>query len=333
MKLTMREVAALAGVSIATVSKVINGKDQRISQATRDKIRQVIKEHGYVTNRIASSMVTKQTKTLGLVIPDISNPFFPDLARGVEDGANKRGYTLILCNSDNDLRKEEAYLEMLQEKMVDGIIFTASGGRTALSPSMTRMVTPVVCVDREIVGLALEGKIVVDNRRGATDAVVFLGQRGYKRILHISGPMSAKTARDRYQGYLDGHRQLGVNPPERHLWEGTYSSQWGQQAMEEILAGREPLDSVFCGNDLIALGAYKALHAAGLDIPGDVGIVGFDDIAMAQMVTPELTTVRQPAYAMGWQAAELLIDSINGEHRQQREVVLPTQLIRRGSTV
>jgi LacI family transcriptional regulator len=332
MKVTMKQIAGLSGVSIATVSKVINNKDGKISQETRDRIRRIVKEQGYVANRIASSMVTKRTKTLGLVIPDIANPFFPDLARGVEDGANKLGYTLILCNSDNDLDKEEAYLEMLQEKMVDGIIFTASGGRKTLSPGFKHLLTPVVCVDREIEGLTLEGKIVVDNHRGAMDAVSYLLSKDYRKIVHLSGPLTSKTAQDRYQGFLRAHQLLGVEPRPEHLYEGTYSSDWGFRATRQLIDSKFDFDCLFCGNDLIALGAYKALHEAGMRIPQDIGVIGFDDIYMAQIVTPELTTVRQPAYAMGYEASLMLIKSIRQEAIAKKELVLPTELIVRGST-
>ncbi len=332
MKVTMKQIAALSGVSIATVSKVINNKDGKISQETRDRIRRIVKEQGYVANRIASSMVTKRTKTLGLVIPDIANPFFPDLARGVEDGANKLGYTLILCNSDNNLDKEEAYLEMLQEKMVDGIIFTASGGRKMLSPGFKHLLTPVVCVDREIEGLTLEGKIVVDNHRGALEAVSYLLGKDYRKIVHLSGPLTSKTAQDRYRGFLRAHELRGIEPLAEHLYEGTYSSDWGFRATRQLLVSNVDFDCLFCGNDLIALGAYKALHESGKRIPQDIGVIGFDDIYMAQIVTPELTTVRQPAYTMGYEASLMLIKSIRQEKILEKELVLPTELILRGST-
>ena len=214
MKVTIKEIAKLADVSIARVSKVVNNKDEKISAATRERVLTIIKETGYVANRVASSMVTKRTNTIGLLIPDIANPFFPELARGAEDLANKLGYTLILCNSDNKVEKEDAYLEMLQEKMVDGIEF----------------------------------------------------------------------------------------------------------------------DGLFCGNDLLALGAMKRLHQNGILVPDQIGVVGFDDINMAQWTSPELTTVNQAIYEIGYKATDLLIKTIQGVKTHQRDYILKTHLIRRGTT-
>ncbi|PKM54829.1 MAG: LacI family transcriptional regulator [Firmicutes bacterium HGW-Firmicutes-5] len=332
MKVTIKHIAELAGVSIATVSKVINHKDEKITHQTRDRVLEVIKEQGYIPNRVASSMVTKRTKTLGLMIPDITNPFFPELARGVEDGANEMGYTLILCNSDNDLQKEESYLEMLQEKMVDGIIFTASSRRTTMSSAFLKLTIPVVSVDREIEGLKLEGKITVDNEKGAFEAVCYLLEKGYRKIYHISGPLLSKTAKDRYAGFIRAHKEKGIMPIEDHLLEGNYTSTWGYDYTKKLIEEQVDFDSLFCGNDLIALGAYKALHEKNIRIPEDIGIIGFDDIYMAEIVSPGLTTVRQPSYSMGYKAAEMMLDRIKNKDGIQKEWVLESKLIIRGST-
>jgi LacI family transcriptional regulator len=188
MKITIKDIARLADVSIATVSMIVNKKDDRITETTRARVLKVIEEQGYVPNRVASSMITKTTKTIGLIIPDIANPFFPELARGVEDKANAEGYTVILCNSDNKLTKEDAYIDMLQEKMVDGIIFTASSSRTSVSSALQKVKVPVITVDRDIPDLRKQGKITVDNEEGAYDAVLHMIDSGYKKIYHLSGP-------------------------------------------------------------------------------------------------------------------------------------------------
>ncbi len=282
----------------------------------------IIEEVGYVPNRIASSMVTKKTKTIGLIIPDIANPFFPELARGVEDLANKEGYTLILCNSDNSLEKEDAYIDMLQEKMVDGIIFTASSSRTEVSSALKKVRIPVITVDRDIDGLKSQKKIVVDNEMGAFEAVSYMIDRGYKKIFHISGPMTSKPAQERYSGYLRAIEAKGLKPVEGHLLSGTYTGEWGFNGVQELIQRGLEFDGIFCGNDLIALGALKALHSNNIDVPNAVGLVGYDDIYMAEMVSPELTTVKQPNYEMGYQAAELLVSMIHGVETEAMTDVL-----------
>lgn len=332
MKATIKDIARLADVSTATVSKVVNGKDEKISAATRMRVIKIIEDVGYVPNRIASSMVTKKTKTLGLIIPDIANPFFPELARGAEDLANKEGYTLILCNSDNSLEKEDAYIDMLQEKMVDGIIFTASSSRTEVSSALKRVRIPVITVDRDIDGLKSQKKIVVDNEVGAYEAVTHMIDRGYKRIYHISGPMTSKPAQQRYKGYLRAHEEKGLNPFENHLLSGTYTGDWGFKSVEKLISQKAQFDGIFCGNDLIALGALKALHSQNIKVPERVGLVGYDDIYMAQMVTPELTTVNQPNYEMGYQAAQMLVGMIQGKTVKSNKDALKTKLVVRGTT-
>ena len=332
MKTTIKDIARLAEVSTATVSKVVNGKDEKISAATRMRVMKIIEDVGYVPNRIASSMVTKKTRTLGLIIPDIANPFFPELARGAEDLANKEGYTLILCNSDNSLEKEDAYIDMLQEKMVDGIIFTASSSRTQVSSALKRVRIPVITVDRDIDGLKSQKKIVVDNEMGAYEAVTHMLERGYERIYHISGPMTSKPAQQRYKGYLRAHEEKGKLPFEDHLISGTYTGDWGFKSVEKLIAQKVEFDGIFCGNDLIALGALKALHSQNIQVPEQVGLVGYDNIYMAQMVTPELTTVNQPNYEMGYQAAQMLVGMIQVKTVRQNKEALKTNLIVRGTT-
>lgn len=332
MKATIKDIAKLAQVSTATVSKVVNCKDEKISSATRERIMGIIEELGYVPNRIASSMVTKRTKTIGLIIPDIANPFFPEIARGAEDLAKKKGYTLILCNSDNDLEKEDTYIDMLQEKMVDGIIFTASSNRSEVSLALNKSSIPVITVDREIDGLKSQKIILVNNEIDAFNATTHMIDCGYKKILHISGPMASKPAQERYKGYLRALEEKRMKPEDNHLITGRYSGEWGFDTVQNLVSKGIDFDGIFCGNDLIALGALKALHSNNIDVPNHVGLVGYDDIYMSQMVTPELTTVKQPNYEMGYQAAEMLLRMIHGEESKLNSESLKTKLVVRGTT-
>ncbi|GAB6108694.1 LacI family DNA-binding transcriptional regulator [Fusibacter bizertensis] len=332
MKITIKEIAKLADVSIATVSKVVNHKDQHISELTRKRIFDLIEEYNYVPNRVASSMITKKTNSIGLIIPDITNPFFPEVARGVEDYANLAGFHVVLCNSDNNPAKEISYIAMLQEKMVDGIIFTSSSLRKNSSKEFLKFQIPVITVDRDIEDLKTQGKITVDNINGAYSGVSYMIERGYKKILHLAGPLSSKPSVDRHKGYLKALEDHNIPYDDTLFYEGNYTAEWGYTGAKEALEHTIAFDSIFCGNDMIAIGAIKALKEFGLNVPDDIGVVGFDDIYMATVVTPNLTTICQPNYKMGYKAAEMLIELIKNPHRVLDDVVLKTELIIREST-
>lgn len=332
MKVTIKDIARIAGVSTATVSKVLNKKDENISQATRQKVLDIIEEYNYVPNRMASSLVTKKTNTFGLIIPNIANPFFPELARGAEDKANEEGYNLILCNSDDNITKEDSYIEMLKEKMVDGIIFTASSKRTNKFEKLAKAQLPVITVDREIEGLETHGIIIVNNVEGAYNAVKYLFKCGYSKILHLTGPMTSKTARDRHKGYSMALIDNKIEYDNKLIYEGEYSINWGYEAIYKALDEGIEFDGVFCGNDLIAIGAIKALTIEGFKIPEQVGIVGYDDIYISRMIDPGLTTIKQPNYEMGYKAAEMLIKMIKNKEFDNNKFILNTELVVRGTT-
>lgn len=332
MKITIKDIAKLADVSIATVSKVVNHKDQNISELTRQRILALIEEHNYVPNRVASSMVTKKTNSIGLIIPDITNPFFPEVARGVEDYANHAGYHVVLCNSDNNPIKEISYIAMLQEKMVDGIIFASSSLKKNISKEFFKFQIPVITVDRDIEDLQTQGKITVDNITGAYTGVSFMIERGYKKILHLTGPLTSKPSADRQEGYKKALKDHNITYDASLFREGNFTTDWGYNGTKEALESEVEFDSIFCGNDMIAIGAIKALNEKGLKVPDDIGIVGFDDIYMATVVTPNLTTICQPNYMMGYKAAEMLIELIEHPQKELEDVVLKTELIIREST-
>lgn len=334
MKVTIKDIARVAKVSIATVSKVVNCKDQHISDATRQRVLAIINELNYVPNRIASSMITKNTFTIALVIPDIRNPFFPELARGVEDYANQAGYHVVLCNSDNNPKKESTYIYMLQEKMVDGIIITSTSANN-IEESVRhniRIDIPVITVDRDLANFRTKGKILVDNVAGAFDAVSFMIEKGYRKIVHLSGTINSTPSVQRLEGYRKAleYNNIEFNP-DLYL-EGTYDIEFGYEGIKKIIDKKIDFDSVFCGNDLIAIGAMKAAKELGYKVPSEIGVMGFDNSYLAGLVSPSLSTVNQPNYQMGYKAAELLINHIKNPSEPHNEVVLKTELVIREST-
>jgi LacI family transcriptional regulator len=306
---------------------VVNKKDGRISAQTKQRVLDVIEKYNYVPNRIASSMVTKKTNSLGLILPDIANPFFPSLARGVEDRANQDNWNTILCNSDNDPDKEKRYLDMLQEKMVDGIILTAAKQDLSGAAVLQKISVPIVTLDRDINDVQLVGQVKTDNVKGAYDAVTYMISRGYRQILHLSGPPSVYTAQCRYQGYLQAHLDAGVVPPPEPVFYGHFSYESGYTITNALLEQGTAFDGLFCGNDLMAFGALKALAEHHIPVP-EVGVVGFDDIYFSALITPALTTVFQPAYEMGFMAADLMIAYIEGKQETQGRMIDMLEAVR-----
>lgn len=342
--ITIKEIAAEAQVSIATVSMVLNKKDKKISENTRKRILDIAKKYNYTPNTMARSLITKQTRTIGLVIPDIVNPFFPEITRGVEDKASELGYSVIYCNTDDKIKREDKYISVLTEKMVDGIIFAHSSDRQKGFDSLDKCKVPIVLIDRDYENKNVIGRVLVDNKEGAYMATSYLIDQGYKNIAYIAGSITTTTARGRLEGYNKALLDKNLTMKNTLIKVGEYKMQWGFDAVEQLLNENEPIDAIFCGNDLIAIGAIKKLKEHGLSVPKDVGIVGFDDIYLASLVEPALTTVKQPNYEMGYKAADLLInnienlkmDSIEDENRkklmEENTLFLPTNLIVRMST-
>jgi LacI family transcriptional regulator, galactose operon repressor len=325
---TLKEIAKLANVSSATVSKVINGKDKYISEATRKRVLEIVEKEGYIPNGIAKSLKMQKTKTIGIIIPDVMNLFFSELARGVEDAAENKGYTVILCNSDNKESKAKRYMEVLQEKMVDGIIITASEKGDYSSIKSGNI--PTVLLDRDIDADKKIGRIIVDNKEGAYKATNHLIKKGCKNIAIISSSTKNKPSAERIKGYENALLDKNISIDRDKIYLDSYTIESGYTGIKEIIKNTK-VDGIFCGNDLIAIGAVKALKEMKINIPGDVKIVGFDDIQTSQYMDPPLTTIKQPIYEMGEEAVNMLIGIIKKENVDKVKV-LNTELIIRGST-
>ncbi|MBF7095578.1 LacI family DNA-binding transcriptional regulator [Alkalibacter mobilis] len=330
---TIKDIAKEAGVSIATVSMIFNNKDKNISQGTRDRVMNIAKLHNYIPNSMARSLVTKRTKTLGLILPDIVNPFFPEIARGAEDKARESGYSIIICNTDDNLEQEDRYIEILTEKMVDGIIFTHSADRNNTNSGLERCRVPIILIDRDYDSDNVKGKVLIDNGEASYKGVIHLIEKGYRKITYIAGSLNTQTAKDRLKGYRKALEDNGIEFEEKYIKVGEYRSLWGMEAVTLLFEEGVDFDAIFCGNDLIAIGAMKKLKEFGKRIPEDIGIMGFDDIYMASLVEPELTTIKQPNYEMGHKAAQMLIRAIEGnEKNTESKIILETELVVRKSS-
>ncbi len=330
MAATIRDVARRAKVSVATVSRVVNPSTHSVTPATRRRVLAAVQELAYHPNVIAQSLKNRASRTVALIVPDISNPFFPAIARGIEDTARQRGYAVLLCNTYEDLAREHAYLQLLRKRWVDGLIFATVGSNTRHLRALREEGLPVVLVARDVGGITIDA-VLVDNLRGAYDATTHLARLGHRGIAHITGPASLRVARDRRRGYEQALSEAGLPGDETLIVAGDFTADGGRAAMVTLLDRGRQFSAVVAANDLMAIGAMEALRAVGRRIPEDVAVVGFDDITFASLVSPALSTVAQPKYRMGQLAMERLLDLMAGASPAGRRIVLEPRLIVRES--
>ncbi len=327
MNPTIKDVAELAEVHPSTVSRVING-NPRISEKTKNRVLLIIKKLGYTPNAIARGLKTKRTHTLGMLIPDITNPFFAEIARGVEDAANKNSFNVILCNTDDKLKKERTYLDILKEKRVDGLILGTAHTKDDSILELEKNNFPYILVSRNIEELD-KNCIIIDDVVGGIMATEYLIRLGHRRIAHITGPLKVRAAIDRVDGYKNALKKYHIEYKEELIEEGDFRIKSGYQAMKKFLDLPEPPTAIFAANDLLALGAMQAIQKMKFHIPEDFSIIGFDDIRVSSFVYPPLTTIRQPMLEMGILAVKMLLKIIEeGEFNQRRIILQPKLIIR-----
>ncbi|MEX1336285.1 MAG: LacI family DNA-binding transcriptional regulator, partial [Candidatus Limnocylindrales bacterium] len=305
---TIRDVAERAGVSITTVSHVVNGT-RKVEPATAARVETAIDELGYRPNALARSMRRGTTHTVGVVVPDIANPFFGDLARSLEDHMFEAGYSAIICNSDGDVEKEARYLEVLLSKQVDGLLLVAASQPSQGLLEIVEHGTPTIVVDRELDDLAVS-QVMVANHAGGYLAGQHLLQMGHRDIGVIAGPGSLGTSARRLDGFRAALAEAGVALPPERVARGDFRAASGRAAMVEWLRAAPPPTAVFAENDLMAIGALSAAHALSIDVPAELSVVGFDGIAFGADVMPPLTTVSQSSDDMAAAAIELLLERL-----------------------
>lgn len=328
---SLTDVAKLADVSIATVSRAIS-HPEKVAPPTLAQVQKAMAELGYKPNRVARRLRQKggRRHLLGLIIPDIQNPFFSEIARGVEDVAYANEFAVMLCNSDEDLRKEAFYLDVMRAESVDGIILPPIDDRDSAVLRLAEAGMPIVSVDRSLANGAID-TVEVDNRQGAFEAVDHLLRLGHRRVAMIAGRQNVSTSRDRRLGYeeaLAAHN-LPVRPD--YIRVGDYKQASGLALARELLALPERPTALFVSNNLMTVGAMEAIHKQGLRIPEDMAIIGFDDLPWAETLDPPLTVVRQPAYEVGRAAAELLLKRLSNPAAPAAWLRLRPKLILRSS--
>lgn len=327
---TISDVAKRAGVAAITVSRVLNGAEN-VNPATRRKVEQAIRDLGYLPNLAARSLRSGQTRTLALLVPDIGNPFWPIVARGIEDAAQSGGYSIFLCNTDENPAKQLDYLLAVLQQRVDGVIIAPCDPDAASLAPLREQGTPTVIIDRRVEGWDVD-TVYADSVSGARALVQHLLNLGHTRIAVLTGPAGVSTAEDRLIGYRLALHEAGIEVEPRLIRRGEYRTVSGYHMMKAVLAEGLAPTAAFAANQAIALGVLDALAEAGLDVPRDVALVSFDDLPDVDHLFPFLTVVAQSAYDMGLNAAQLLLSRMSaGVALQPRHVVLPTRLILRYS--
>lgn len=327
---TMKQVAERAGVSTSTVSHVIN-QTRAVSEDVRARVLATIDEMGYIPNAMARSLKNDKSHTIGVSIPDNTNPCLAELLRGIEDAAFEVGYTIMLCNGYEDARRQAAHLRSLIEKRIDGLILVAGAGRDELAPLLATQRVPIVLADHEVASIDTDF-IGLDHEATGHAAARHLIELGHRRIACVAGPRAEPHSLERIAGLRRALEEEGLALPDAYLVHGAPDCAGGHDAVRGLLALDTPPSAVFACNDLMALGALCAAQEAGITVPGQLSVIGGDDLGMAAYARPRLTSVAQPTHALGRQLTELLVGRIRGEDGPLRRQRLQGSLVVRQST-
>lgn len=329
MAVTIYDVASRAHVSVTTISKILNNKDNDISSATRDKVLKIIEDMEFVPSALARSMVTKKTNTLGLVIPSVSNEYFAEIASGVEKAANSLGYTVIFCNTDESEEREKECLHVLQEKCVDGIIMVPTRDSNENNQKQLKFNTPYVLIDRVFDSFTNETiRVSFDNIQGGYMAGRYLLSNGHRKIGLIVGATTNKQSNDRIKGFKKALNEKKIELDEDLIFYGDYGYQSGSNAAEFFF--NKDVTAVFSLNDYMAIGFFKYYRSHKKSIPKDISIMGYDDISMSAITDPGLTTISQPKIEMGRVAALNLINCILSKS-YSKDIIFEPELVERDS--
>ena len=331
---TIYDIAKKANVSTMTVSRVINNTGS-IKESTKQKIESAIKELGYIPNTAARSLTSKKTKLLSLIVSDITNPFFTKVTRGAEDKALEMGYQLLLSNSDEDIKKESIYIDMILSTRVDGVLITPTGDQSIKELNKLRdHDIPIVLLDRDIANFKCD-QVIGDSYNGSRKLMEHLIEWGHKKIALINGPSTISTARERQRGYLEAIQLAGLRIHHDYISQINFKIDNAMKVVQKLLSlpKHEQPTAIFAANNFIAISTIKALHSFGWHVPKDIAVVSFDDIEPIESFNPFLTVASQPAYQFGQKGIKLLIDRINGriEGESKTTVLTPEIRIRESS--
>ena len=327
---TIKDVAREVGVSTATVSHVIN-KTRFVSEELRQRVLDAIQALNYQPNAIARSLVKRKTHTIGIIITDILNPFYTAIVRGIEDVTYKSGYSVMLCNTDENPEKEILYIQILLEKRIDGLIIS-SASQDGVHPLVSQLKgIPLVTIVRRIRGLACDA-VLGDNRGGVYNGIDHLIELGHRKIGMIAGPAGLSSGAERLEGYKEALSKHRIPIDDRWIKRGDFKRESGYALTQEILQKGSPPTALFVANNQMAIGALQALHEMKIRIPKDISFISFDDMEWYSFLDPPLTTVEHSPYLMGKAAGEMLLQRISKNRKNPKKVIIPSHLIIRKST-
>jgi len=330
-QVTIHDVARTAGVSPATVSRVLNAPDT-VTADLRERVQASMRELDYRPNNQARNLRRRATTVIGLIISDITNPFFTSMVRGVEDAASAAGYSVVLANADEDLAKEQRYLEVAAAERMAGVLLSPASSTATRIDVLTERGIPIVTIDRRLKSADLDS-VMVNNHRAAKEATLHLAAQGCRRIAFVAGRLATTTGASRLAGYRAGLKAAGL-PADRDLvTNGAFRLDGGRKATQELLNLPERPDGLFVSNNLMTIGAINALDEAGVRFPDDLCLVGFDDMMPALSLRSAITAVSQPTYEIGRQATQLLLRRVAGGDFPRERVVLTAELTIRESSI
>jgi LacI family transcriptional regulator len=326
---TIRDVAEAAELSPTSVSRYLNG-DIVLPKTSASRIDRAVRELNYQPNRLARNLSLGQSKMIGLIIPDISNPFFATLACAVEEVAFKAGYGVLLCNTQNDRDREFSYLKLLSGRQLDGILFLTSQADNPELAEILQRSRNVVLIDEDVAGVSAP-KIFSENRSGGYLATRHLLDNGHRRIAFIGGPKNLLSTQERFTGFKNALKEHGLKPIAQLVRFGPYTADFGRETAAQFFGIKARPTAIFASSDFVALGVLNAAHRAELKIPDTLSLIGFDDMPLAELLQPPLTTVRQSAHDLGEEGTKVLLSLISGKPVRRAETRLPVELVKRGS--
>jgi LacI family transcriptional regulator len=330
---TLKDVARRAGVHTGTASRALNPQTRSlVNPKTATKVMKAADDLGYRPNPIARGLKTNRSFTIGVLVPDLTNPLFPPIVRGIEDTLATVGYTALLANSDNDPDKERLHFETMRSRQVDGFITATAQRDHPLIEDAIAADVPIVLVNRTVES-SRAFAVITDDHRGAELAVTHLFELGHTKIAHVAGPERFSTGKARYHGFVDTMKKIGLTPDRRLIRASrAFTESEGAITFRKLLDGKGEFTAVFAGNDLIALGCYDVMTETGVRCPEDVSIVGFNDIPFLDKLRPPLTTIRIPHYEIGVRATQLVLEQLQSPSAEPVTVLLEPELVVRGST-
>lgn len=331
MKLTIKEIAEMAGVSITTVSQILNNKGSRFSEQTRKKVLDIVEEYQYKPDFFASNLINRHSKTIGMIVPDVTDFFFSKIIEGVESYLNPLGYMILLCNSKHSQEKELQYIDELIHRSVDGIILATPNilPKEKAVDSDCFANTPLVLVDRGI-NERKTGRLIIKEYEGTYQAISKLIQLGHKNIGLLKETVGYYQLTERMTAYYHVMKDHGIKVNENFIADGSLTIAGGYEAAKKVLVNDE-ITAIFCGNDEMAIGCYQAIHEAGKKVPDDISVIGFDGLEIAKFLVPSLTTIYQPSFDIGFYAAKFLVDKIDFPSSKVPNKVFETKVILRES--